>query len=111
MTRGATAADFAAFGREVPYTVRAWVIEKDGRPAAIGGYFVKRGWAHVFSEIREPLPKMTIWREAMKHLTALKMPAVCEADPNVPGSGRFLERLGWEHAGTVDGREVYTWQH
>lgn len=107
-TRWATAADIPDLAGR--HTIRARVAEQDGRIVAVLGYYVQDGIARVFSEVREPLPKMTIWREAAAMMARIKVPAVCLADRDHPGSCRLLERLGWQHAGTTPEGEVYAWR-
>lgn len=85
-------ADIVALFGESPVTVRARVIETDGEVAGIAGYYLSGGVAVFFSEIRKPIPKMTIWRESLRFMKDVKMPAVCFSED---GSGAFLKRLGW----------------
>ena len=58
------------------------------------------GVAVVFSEMARPIPKVTIWREAVAFMKEIKVPAICVTD----GSDAFLERLGWIRDG-----EEYRW--
>lgn len=107
-SRPATAADVAGlFDEPVPMTIRARVLEQDGKPVAIAGYFLNGGKAVMFSDVKGAIPKMTIWREAKAMMAGLKLPAICVAEC---GSGAFLERLGWSLAGNSADGEVYTWQ-
>lgn len=110
VTRWATAEDVRRFRGETRETVRARVAIKNGEVAAIAGYFVKGGLAHVFSEIRDNLPKTLIWREALTMMKRIDIPAVCVADRQIEGSCRFLERLGWRHVASVAEGEVYSWR-
>lgn len=83
-------------------TVRATVWERDGEVVGLAGYYLHGDVAVVFSEAKEGLPKLAVWREAKAFMARLKRPAVCFTE----GSGRFLERLGW-----VKGQgEEYRWQ-
>lgn len=103
ITRDAVAGDILSFyGRTAPQTLRARVLERDGEVIGIAGYYVLNGHALVFSDNREGIPKMTIWREAVKFMADLKLPAICLASED---SGAFLKRLGWRH---VEG-ETYQW--
>lgn len=83
--------------------MRAWVLEIDGEIAGIAGYYFPGATAVVFSEMRKPIPAAVIWRESVKMMRKINFPAICLAQE---GSGRFLQRLGWE---TEDG-EVYKWR-
>lgn len=103
-TRPATMADFRSFfGRSAPHTIRARVLEIDGEVMGIAGYYLVNGAAFVFSDNKEGIPMIRIWREAKAFMESLNLPAICMADEN---SGPFLERLGWQ---SVDG-EFYKWQ-
>lgn len=78
----------------LPFSIRATVAELNGEVVGIAGYYMAQGVAFVFSESRAELPKMTIWREAVKYMNGLNVPAICVASV---GAERFLERLGWRH--------------
>lgn len=107
-SRPARASDMSEmFGKPHPATLRAWSLEADGRVVAMAGYFMSEGKAVVFSDIKEDVPKMTIWREAKRFMERLKVPSVCVATDE---SGPFLERLGWVFVGHSEDGEVYTWQ-
>jgi len=99
----------AFFGQLPPLTVRARVLEVDGKLAGIAGYWMAGDQAVVFSDIAEDvtIPKLRIMREGLAFMKELDVPARCLADE---GSGAFLTRLGWEHIGTSDEGEVYQWQ-
>lgn len=88
--------DVADFYGSIPMSMRATVAELDGRVVGIAGYYMAQGVAFVFSDCKAELPKMTIWREAVKYMQGLTIPAICVASE---GSERFLERLGWKHLG------------
>ena len=50
--RPATAEDFQEFyGRPAPFTLRAIVVVKDGKPVGFGGYYLIDGAALVFTDI------------------------------------------------------------
>lgn len=101
--RDAVASDIVEFyGRTAEQSLRARVLDLDGEVVGIAGYYVLNGHALVFSDNRDGIPKMTIWREAVKFMADLKLPAVCLASED---SGAFLKRLGWRH---VEG-EIYQW--
>ena len=101
-SRPATQADIKALYGNVPVTMRARVLDVDGEVAAILGYHLTGGAVVVFSEIRKPIPKMAVWREAKKFMSELKIPAICVAEN---GSGPLLKRLGW----VTEDEEVFTW--
>lgn len=95
------------FGRLPPRTVRARVLEQDGRVVGLAGYYIAGGVAVMFSDMKEAIPAMTIWRESKAMMAEIKIPAICVAESN---SGPFLERLGWVCAGPSTDGDVYTWQ-
>lgn len=101
------AADLLAFyGKPPPHSVRARVLEQDGEVIGVAGYYILNGMAVVFSDSNRPIPKMTIWREALAMMATIKIPAVCVANE---GSGPFLERLGWVHVTDDETGGVYSW--
>lgn len=92
-TRPATAADIHDyFGKSAPKTVRAWVLTVDGKVVGVAGYYISAGNAVVFSDIKDGIPKMTVWRAAVEFMESLNLPVICEGSE---GSKSFLERLGW----------------
>lgn len=102
--RAAVAADiFAFYGRTAPQSLRAKVLVRDGEVIGLAGHYLMNGVAVVFSESKGDVPKMTVWRESVKFMKTLSLPAICVASD---GSGPFLERLGWRH---VDG-EIYRYE-
>ncbi len=107
-SRLAVADDFQAFyGKPPPRAVRARVLEQGGRVVGVAGYHIVDGVAVMFSDMSEPIPPITIWRESKAFMASMKIPATCIAESY---SGPFLERLGWVHAGHSADGEVYTWQ-
>lgn len=107
-TRPATAADLLAFfGQASPVSVRAQVMTIDGAVVGVAGYYIANGVAVVFSDAKDGIPKMAIWRAAKAFMADFKLPAICVAEEN---SGPFLERLGWVHVGPSEAGEVYQWQ-
>ncbi len=92
--RDAVAADFLSFYGQMPaQSVRAKVLVRGDEVLGIAGYYMENGVAVVFTDNRA-LPKMTIWREAIKFMQSLTIPAICRCTET---SGPFLERLGWVH--------------
>ena len=97
-----------ALGSAPPYSVRAWVLEKNGDVVGIAGYWLAGGRAVVFSDLMQSgMPKVTIWRAAREFMKKLKIPSLCVAQE---GSGPFLERLGWDYLGDSPDGEVYQWE-
>ena len=101
----------AFYGHDLPFSARAWVAEVDGEVIGIAGYYLRGGAALVFSDMREAMKAypVTIMREARRLMARIKVPAVCIADPDLPGSGRFLERLGWRFDRRTEEGDQYTW--
>lgn len=100
------------FGKLPEATVRAQVWEYDGEVKAVAGYWtMSDGVAVVFSDIAEDVqvPPITIARQAVAYLSELDRSALCTAIDE--RAEAFLQRLGWEHAGTSEEGEVYAWQH
>lgn len=90
------------YGRTPPRSCRAIVVLRDERPVAVGGVYLD-GARFVFYG-----DGMDYLREHKKTLVAsAKIAAELAkqvggrvqslADPSVPGSGRLLEHLGFEH--------------
>lgn len=100
--RPAREADILAFYERLPGpSIRAWVLEMDGEVVGVSGWYgVPRV---VFSDVREGVPKMTIWRAAKAMMAKMDKPAVCQGSE---GSRAMLERLGWQELED----EVFTWQ-
>lgn len=103
------------YGENWQKTCRAWVIEKDGKAAAIAGYSMEGTYALMFSSIGPDhgASKLTIWRYARKIFEmakGYKVPLMAVACPKTPGSARFLERLGFVYVKTCDAGELYKWQ-
>lgn len=110
--RPATAADIVQFySRPLPFTVRAWVAEADGRVLGLAGYIPQGRYVLAFSEIKDEMRAhpMAVMRGAKKFMGLLDRPAVAYASRKEPGSCRLLERLGWKYATTDDQGEVFTW--
>jgi len=101
--RFATRDDVAAwFGGRVPSTMRAMVLEVDGRVAAIAGIAQGPAGLQVFSEIAEDRPgRMALGRFTVRFADLLKTAgpafAICSAtEPTSPG---LLAHLGFEDCG------------
>lgn len=92
------------YGVSVPKSLRAWALWQDDEPVGVAGYHITNGKAVVFSDVKDGLPKMTIWRGAKLFMDMLNLPAVCIATDT---SGPMLKRLGWHHVGASEVGEVY----
>ena len=108
-SRPAAAADVLAFyGRPSPYSIKARVIEnKDCEVIGIAGYYIIGSVAVMFSDNKESVPALTIWRESKALMQGMKIPAICFGSEK---SGPFLKRLGWQYVGSSQDGEVYSWQ-
>lgn len=94
----ATAEMFAALGEPQEYTAHALAVLRDDELQGLAGYIVDRGRAVVFSKIVGKLPPQTIVKTAKRVIDMAVesgLPVVAVPDPEVPGSKRFLERLGF----------------
>lgn len=101
-TRTATRSDIVSFYGDIPaQTFRAWVLEDDEEIKGVAGYYAMGDMVVVFSDVKEGVPKMTIWRQAKALMESIPGPAICYSNDSKP----FLERLGWEDTG--DG--VFKW--
>lgn len=96
------------YGKTMPQSVRAWVVELDGRVLGIGGISYDGWQIIVFSQYDPELDKYPVTKvrgvkkilEIMGDLPAIAVPA--KEHPNAPG---LLERLGFSKRG--DG--TYQW--
>ena len=101
--RPASPSDIMAFHGQLPAkTVRAWTLWWNEELVGVGGYMLGPAGAHVFSDIRGEVPKMTIWRAALALMDMVPSPATCWSD-----NDELMTRLGWEH---IEG-DLYRWQH
>lgn len=113
--RTATGEDFEAIsGGRPPYATRAWAVDHDGEVSAIAGVHLTPGGVLIFSDLKDGLdvPKLTIWRatlEVFEKIKNLKMPMFAVCTGEFMNSGPFLERLGFESHGVMEGMEVYRW--
>jgi hypothetical protein len=112
--RPATAADLRDWYGEAPKrSCRAWVIAQDGKLVALAGYSFEPGYILVFSEVRGEHPKFATWKYAKKlfaNITKYRLPMRAVANPDIPGSDRFLERLGFEFEQETDIGKQYLWR-
>lgn len=80
-------------------TVQALAVYRDSELGGLAGHFVLNGRAVVFSRIDGKLPPQTIVKVARRVLDIASetgLPVVAMPDPDIPGSKRFLERLGFK---------------
>jgi hypothetical protein len=108
-----TLADATAFyGSRPQHTMRGYAVMLDGKPVALGGITYRCGMLCAFSEMKDELRpyKVSIARFA-RRVEGLfgKAPGMAIANPAEPGSGRFLQWLGFEHVATTKEGEVYRW--
>jgi hypothetical protein len=114
--RPATAADIAAFyPGGFPHTMRAWAIEIDGETVGLGGIAYRPApmGAYLFSDIKPVLRKhpRAMVRAARAFLAEHgDAPVLAFADPNLPGSARFLAFLGFRFFAHGPGADAYQWQ-
>ena len=109
--RPATSADLAAFyGKPVTRTLRAWVLETEGRIIAVGGIAYHRGrpW-DLFSDCSPEIRKHPVATfkavKAVLGSVLRDLPAVALADDSHINSERFLKMLGLKPLG----KRAYRW--
>lgn len=113
-----TAEDAREFLTELPWRIQAVTGRVDGEVRGIGGItMLPDGTCAVFLEASEEDCRkypVTLHREALKFLAAAKARGirklVAQVDSSREAAIRWLERLGFEYAGMVDGEVVYIWQ-
>ena len=113
--RQARAEDFLAVYGELPFhSVLAWVGEADGVVLGIGGLAFHRGApSYLFLQLRPECRhfRKSMFRACRNVLSQLRgKPANAIADPDQPGSARFLERLGLRYMGEAGGVKQYRWR-
>ena len=108
--------DFRSFyGRDIPFSARGWVAELDGRVIGLAGFALLGNPPMAFSDMTEEMKAfpVTIMRESrkvMKTLAKDRKTAYCLASKDLPGSEKFLQRLGWKWHTTDPNGEIYAWQ-
>lgn len=113
--RHATLDDFVSWHGETPLkTVRGWVAEVDGKPAAFAGFVLHPGFVETFSSFNpaEPLPPALVYRNAVKLFDEMKkyrLPLMAAADPARKNSGKFLEKLGFVLREKSPTGDIYQW--
>ena len=115
--RPAKKEDLIAVAKDNNYfPVRAWAAEYNGELACVAGVELAPKQAVAFSGIVEELdaPKMTIWKGALElfdKIKSLDIPVlVAYADNRHLNSRRFLEKLGFSYAGSINNKEVMVWR-
>lgn len=91
----------AAFG-PLPHGSRTLVGILDGEPIGVVGLYPERGRMIMFSELKPPAKSypQVILRTARTMLASiahLQVPVHAKADPEIYGSARLLEHLGFVH--------------
>ena len=100
------------WGRSIPQTVHALAAGKDGQVLGVWGYYVKNGRIVVFAgidpqarNVRNAKIILRCGKELMEQLSEKRMPINAAADPEIAGSERLLEHLGFQRAH----KEIYQW--
>lgn len=114
----ATAADLEEFNGAAPaQTMRAKVGRLDGKLVAMWGLVLqKNSVVGMVSEIRPEMRhlKMTIHRHAKRFLEEVSELGFNEiyalADPDIPGSARWLKSLGMNFVYNTKDGEIWQWQ-
>lgn len=114
--RPSTPEDFDLFAERLPYRVRAWTGEQDGKVLGIGGvYLAPDGTVGAWLQLlpgAERYP-VTLHKTALRFLDDQKQRGVktivAMADDLIPSAERWLQRLGFEPV-LVEEKKVYRWQ-
>lgn len=116
-TRWATAEDVAQYWGERPaLTQRAQVGVLDGEVVAMWALVLTKTGVGLISDIRPELKhmKVTIHRTAKNFLRQAEALGFKDiqalADPDIPGSSRWIEALGFEFVCDTDDGELWRWQ-
>lgn len=115
--RLATAADVEAYyGERQRQTLRAVIVEQEGRPFFIVGLANEDGYLKAFSEYKpgfKPLLRRMAVLRAIRTVQAWveqsRIPVVAVAQPNEPESPAFLARRGFEFHSTAEDGDIYEW--
>lgn len=112
--RAATYEDLRDWYGEVPaYTIRAWVLEVDGKVLGVGGLAYLKGRPnHLFTEWkpelkRWPLAMVKAMRRGLSHLHGV--PALARIHPDEPGAERISQMMGLTRAGEDKEGIIYRW--
>lgn len=113
--RAATREDIASFSKLADgLTMRAILIEKDGRILAMGGVIRREARWYAYCDLVEEarIHKMTLMRAGKKMVEMLKAMGIRQAyaypDPNEPRSMQWLMSLGFVPDTRV--RDLYRWK-
>lgn len=115
--RPATLSDFQAMlGEPLPYRVRAFAVEHDGKLLGVGGLaYLPNGSIGAFVHVVEGARRyrLALHKAGLRTMQEAKRlgihRVVAMAEPGVEPACRWLERLGFRPM-TVDGEQVYAWQ-
>lgn len=116
-TRPLRPSDLAAFGRDTsPYRLRGWAAVIGERVIGIGGIaFLTDGTHLAFVDMTDEARRypVAIHKTGKRFIEQARAwgvrRMVAAADPTNPAADRWLLRLGFEPAATVEGREIFTW--
>lgn len=101
------------YGEKSPKSLKAKAIYKDNELAALAGLIIADNSCMAFCKIkdRESRNKVTIWRHARAIIrdiiSSTPAPVYAGAEPDIPNSGKFLERLGFRRVGEDSGIGIY----
>ena len=114
--RPATQADLEAFYEgAIPMTMRAFVVEVDGKVAGVWGVYDDQGRTVAFSQMRAELRdrKLLIFKCAKflrDVIRETKETVLAIASVKEPNSGRFLERFGFEFVSHTAAGPLYVFR-
>ena len=106
---------YDVYGHYPSQTMRAYAAELDGKTVAVSGLYYFPDQIVAFSKILPGYEKYKtgIAKGALKVLDMLErvnLPVFAIADKDIPGSGDFLLRCGFDYVTTNSQGEVYLWQ-
>ncbi len=118
VTRPATASDIAGLHPEAAGTsYRAWACDLDEQPVGVIGLALTRPRACLFCAFDEALrphlksmPVMRLVKGVHDLIVSRGLPVFAIRDRNEPKAAAILERLGFAHAGIVEGDDIYMWE-
>lgn len=117
LIRHATLADFQEIiGEPLPFRVRAFAVEHDGKLLGIGGLaYLPNGTVGAFVHATEGARpyRIAMHKAGLRTMEEARKlglrRVVALAEPGIEPAVRWLERLGF-HPTVVDGETVYAWQ-
>jgi len=114
--RSATRADVDLMIADLPFRIRGYAAELDGKLLGLGGLaFFPNGSVGAFLMMNEGAQryKMSLHKAGLKVIEDARRlgikRVVAMAQPGVEPAVRWLKRLGFEEM-TVDGETVFAWQ-